>query len=229
MAERFDRHRTGIAIAVLVAVVLLGMAALFVPWLTRQREAISATPVRKELVAPTTVALSAGQRACLDGVSFDPDAQVAEVTIATAATAAARLSLTTAAGGYRARSIAHVAPGQAGPVAIPLAPPRRSAIGTLCLRDAGRSAVSLAGTVHPWALVRPKMTLDGQPVAEAFSLTLREAGQRSLLDRVPQLADRAAALSAVGPWLFWLLIPLLLVGAPVGVIAAFWLALRERA
>jgi len=227
MAERFDRNRAGIVTAVLLAVLLLVAAALLVPWLTRPRDVISSTPVRTEFYAEKTVALRTGQRACLDEVTLDPSARIARVTIARAASSETRLSLETAGAGYRATTVARIPPRQLGPLDIPLSPPRRDVIGALCVRNTGRQAVRLAGTAQPWALARSTMTIDGESRTQAFSLTLLEAGRRSLLERVPQLVDRAAALSAVGPWLFWLLIPLLVAGMPACVIVALRLALRE--
>ncbi|MBS1868509.1 MAG: hypothetical protein JSS99_02500 [Actinobacteria bacterium] len=227
MAERFDRHRAALAAGLLLAVVLVVAAIWFVPWLTRAGEATSSTPVRTELLAPHAIVLRAGQRACVASVPFEPRGRVAQVTIARAARVPTRLALeTSAGGGYRASALARVPARYAGTLDVPFAPPPRSTIGTLCVRNPGPRTVALAGTVHPWAIVRPRMTLDAQPVAEAFTLTLHEASRRSLLARVPQLVDRATALGAAGPWLLWLLIALLVVGLPAAVTAALWLALR---
>jgi hypothetical protein len=227
MADRLDRNFTRIVVAVLLAVLLLGGATQFLPWLTRSRDALTSTPVRTEVAGAQMVALRTGQRACLDDVPLEASTRVAQVTIARAAPGETRLSLETAGGSYRARTTARIPPRQTGQLDIRFSPPRRAAIGVLCVRNAGRGTVALAGTDHPWALTRSTMTVDGEPRARAFSLTLREADRRPLLGRVPQLADRAAALSAVGPWLLWLLIPLLVVGVPACVIVALRLALRE--
>jgi hypothetical protein len=226
MAERLARHRVALATGVLLAVLALGAATQFLPWLTRDGEVLSSTPVRTELLAPQDVVLKPRQQACVADVPFDPRGGVARVTIADAAARPARLSLATSSGGYRAGTAAPVPARYEGPLDIPFEPPARDTIGTLCVGNAGARPVALAGTVHPWAILRPQMTLDGQPVAEAFTLTLLEPGRRSFLARVPQLVDRAAALSAVGPWLFWLLLALVVVGVPACVSAALGLALR---
>ncbi|HEX7292238.1 MAG TPA: hypothetical protein VF250_14030 [Conexibacter sp.] len=226
MADRLARHRVALAVGTLLAVVALVAATQILPWLTRDREVVSSTPVRTELLAPQEIALQPGQRACVARVPFDPDGRVARVTIARAGAGPARLSLAASGGAYRAQASARVPADYEGALDIPFAPPTRDLIGTLCVGNAGGRAIALAGTVHPWAIVRPQMTLDGQPVAEAFTLTLLEPGRRSYLARVPQLVERAAALSAVGPWLFWLLLALLVVGVPAGVTAALTLALR---
>ncbi|HEV7772187.1 MAG TPA: hypothetical protein VGO48_02725 [Conexibacter sp.] len=229
MRERFDHHRTALVTAVFVVVLLLGAATQFLPRLTQRGDVVSSTPVRADLASVQPIVLAPGARACLEQVTLDAAARIAQVTIASTAggNAGTRLALETSGAGDRATATAIVAPGQAGPLDIPFTPPPHGAIGTVCVRNTGAHRVALAGTADPRALTRSTIVIDGARQGQAFSLTLREAGDRSLLNRVSQLVDRTAALSAVGPWLLWLLIPLLLLGVPAGVVAALRIALRD--
>jgi hypothetical protein len=229
MRERWDAHRTGIVTALFVLVLLLGAVTQFLPRLTQRGDVVSSTPVRADLAAVHPIALAPGARACLDQVTLDAAARIAQVTIASTVGGndGTRLALETSGVGTRATATVVVPPGMAGPLEIPFTPPAHGAIGTLCVRNVGHHRVALAGTGDPRALTRSTIVVDGQRQGEAFSLTLREAGDRSLLDRVSQLVDRTAALSAVGPWLLWLLIPLLLLGVPAAVLVALRIALRD--
>jgi hypothetical protein len=227
MAERFDRHRAAMATTVAVAIVLLVTATQLLPWLTRKADVVSSTPVRADLASIAPIALSVGQRVCVGEVTLDPQARVAQLILARPAPAGGRLAVETAGGRYRATATAPLAPLQAGRLDVPISPPDEAVLGRLCVRNAGRGTIVLAGTADPRALTRSTIVVDGKRADRAFSLILREAGTRSFLDRIPQFVDRAAALNAVGPWLLWLLVPLLLLGVPAAVVCALHLALRE--
>jgi hypothetical protein len=229
MAERLDRHRVAIATVAFLAVLLLGAVTQFLPRLTRQAEVVSNTPVRADLASVQPIVLNPGARACIGDVTFDPTVRTAQLAFAPSAVGSAptRLTLEASGPGYRATGTTVVARGQGGRLDIPFSPPRRGMVGTLCVHNSGRRTTALAGTADPRALTRSTMLVDGVRQGRAFSVTLLEAGGRSLLGRTAQLVDRTAALSAVGPWLVWMLIPLLLLGVPAAVVLALGLALRE--
>ena len=229
MAERLDRHSVAIATGLFLAVLLIGALTQFLPRLTQAGEVVSNTPVRSDFAAVQPIVLEPGARVCLGAVTFDPAVRSAQLTFAPSATGSAptRLTLEASAPGYRASATAEIARGQGGRLDIPFAPPRRGGVGSLCVRNSGARTTALAGTADSRALTRSTIVADGERTARAFSVTLREAGGRSLLDRTGQLVDRTAALSAVSPWLVWLLLPLLLLGVPAAVLVALRLALRE--
>jgi hypothetical protein len=229
MAERFDRHRIAIATALFVAVLLVGAVTQFLPRLTQQGDVVSSTPVRADLASVHPIVLEPGARACLGDVTFDPAVRVAQLTLAPSATGSAptRLTLVASGPGYRAMATTTLVRGQGGRLDVPISPPRDGVLGTLCVRNDGRHTTALAGTADPRALTRSAIVVDGERSGQGFSVILREAGGRSLLSRTSQIVDRTAALSAVGPWLLWLLIPLLALGMPAAVAMALRLALRE--
>jgi hypothetical protein len=225
MAERFDRHRAGIATGLAIAILLLVASTQLLPWLTQQRDEVVTTPVRSDLSVVHPIPIAAGERVCLGEVTLDPSAQIARLTLAEPVAAGARLAIETAGAG-QAAAVA-LAPQPSGHVDLPVAMPEQAAVGTLCVRNLGARTVRLAGTGDPRALTRSAIVVDGERSGQGYTVTLLAADRRSLLERVPQLVDRAAALSSVGPWLLWLLLPLVLLGVPAAVIAALHLALRD--
>jgi hypothetical protein len=227
MGEGRDRRRlAATAVAVGALVMLVGAISQFVPWLTRHGDAISGTPVHADLVAPTRVALDPGARACLAPVSLDPTSQVARLLVRRVPAAGVPLRVELTAAGARTAATAR-ALRESRQVDVPIAAPRAATTGRICVRNLGTVVLQLVGTADPRALTRTRMTLDGRPQADAFSLTLLERGSRSKLERASELVDHAAALSPLGSWFFWLLVPLLLIAVPALVLAALYLALRS--
>ena len=232
MADR-DSLRPRALAAVCATLIGMGAAVAFVPALLRDTTATSSTPVRRDGVAHDVV-LAPTQEVCVGSVAFDRDSARVRIWLRRVDGAEAALRIAARAPGYRASAVAPVRPaarvGGAEPAAldVPLDPPARATIGTLCIASRG-GRVTLVGTDHPRAIVHAGPTLDGTPIAHAPSVTLLDDDRRSLLARTPELIDRAAALSPFGPWLFWTLIPLLLLVVPALVVLALHRALAADA
>lgn len=222
-----DRRAATVLVALCLGTVLVGTAALL-PRLLEKHAATSSTPVRRD-AATVPLTLAPGSRLCVQQVTLDTDGEVARLALLSV-DRSGRLRVTAAAPGHRSDGSVALAPhapgGEAALVDVPLTPPPSARIGEVCLATSG-ATVQLAGTADPRALTRSTGTLDGTPQREAVSLTLLEARPRSSLARVGQFADRAAALSPAGPWLFWTLLPLLALGVPALVAAALYRALRD--
>jgi hypothetical protein len=86
----------------------------------------------------------------------------------------------------------------------------------ICLRNRGTGRLAVFGA--PGLAHRTSSaTVAGKPIGSDVAIRLETAQPRSLLSRMPD-AFRHAALfkpSWVGPWTFWVLTALVLVGAPV--------------
>lgn len=228
MAERSWSSPRAVA-AVCAALIVLGAAVLLLPPLVGRHVATSGTPIRRDLVAHD-LTLMARQRACLDTVALDRDSAVVRAWVRRVDAPGTTLDVVASGAGYRGAGTASLAAGagadDGAATDVRLTPtPPRALVGTLCITNGGQGALTLVGTDHPRALVRSHPTLDGAPLRQAFSVTLLEAHARSPLARAGELVERAAALSPFGPWLFWLLVPLLLVGLPALVVAALHRAL----
>lgn len=225
------RHPALLPLLVFAAVIALVAALKLIPTLLRDTTPTSGTPVRRELIADAALGVRPAQRLCLDDVAFETDGSLALLYLRSVETPGAELRTTAIAPGYRAAGQVRLAPRSQREggleVTVPLTPPARATAGRFCVENRGPGAFELIGSADPRALTRTRASLDGRPLQAAFSLRLLDAHRRSLLARSPQLADRAAALSAFGPWLYWVLVPLLALGLPLLVGAALWLSLRE--
>jgi hypothetical protein len=228
MGRRTQRAR--LPLLAFAAVIALAATAKLIPKLLHDTTPTSATPVRRELAGDTPIKLVTGGRACLGDVSIDRDSTLAQLYVGHVEAPGATLRLTVASASHRAAGTVRLAPRAAvayrHEVRVSLAAPPHSTVVTVCVENRGPAVVELLGNANPRALTRVRPTLDGVPQPTAFALRLLDAKRRSLLARAPQLADRAAALSPFGAWLFWVLVPLLAVGLPLLVGAALALALR---
>ncbi|HMJ03843.1 MAG TPA: hypothetical protein VK506_12935 [Conexibacter sp.] len=220
--------RPRLVAAVCAAAIVLGAVGALLPALLEDDVGTSSTPVRRDLVAHD-VTLAPDQRVCVANVALDRDSAVARLRVRRVPAAGATLRVVATGPGHRAAGIvvlgAQGASAEGAAVDVPLAPPPRSLVGTLCMRHEGGGTVELVGTDHPRATVRSSASLDGVPLRQAPSVSLLQARERSTLARTSELVDRAAALSPFGPWLFWALIPLLLLGLPALVVTALWRAM----
>lgn len=239
MAEALTRRKRTPArrvlgpMVVLAGMLLLIAAGWIVPALLADTEATSSTPIRRELAGDHVIPLAAGQRACMTQVPLDRDSRVAQLLVHRVTGSGARLRVTADPGTPPAATGTVSLPSRLRPVhnpdvAVRLAPaPTASSVGELCVENAGPGGVELIGSADPRALTRVRATLDGTPLPQAFTLRLLDDRRRSALARIPDLVDRMAALSPLGPWAFWALIPLIALGVPLLVAAALALALRR--
>jgi len=230
MAET-GHHPALLPLLVFAGVIALVAALKLIPTLLRDTTPTSGTPVRRELIADAVLGVRPGQRICQGDVPLGADGSLALLYVRRVDAPGSELRATATAPGYRAAGQVRLAPRSKRvhrpEVAVPLAPPTRATTGRFCVENDGPGAFELIGSADPRALTRTTAQLDGVPLQAAFSLRLLDAHRRSLLARAPQLADRAAALSAFGPWLYWVLVPLLALGLPLLVGAALWLTLRQ--
>jgi hypothetical protein len=86
----------------------------------------------------------------------------------------------------------------------------------ICLRNRGTRRVAVFGA--PGLAHRTSSaTVAGKPIGGDLAIRLESARPRSLLSRLPDVFRHAALFkpSWVGPWTFWVLTALVLVGVPV--------------
>jgi len=100
-----------------------------------------------------------------------------------------------------------------GVLAIPLQVDRERAVATFCLRSSGGARVAVAGEPHPVPTTRGL-----KPAKGRISVLARAAQPRSLVDRLPVLAERIGRGNAawVGPWTVWAIGLLVLAGVGLG-------------
>jgi hypothetical protein len=219
-------------LALLAAGLALAAAtvAWFVPFLTREREAISSVPAPSPVAAVEGIELRPGDRACVDQVTFDDDSQVVELTALTRRRSGPPLAVTAAAGDYRAQ--ATVAGGYAQPALLrpELDPPRGSSVGTLCVRNTGAAPVSFLATSDArTSSLRSTTRVDGEAVPQDLTVRLLAADGGSVIDRAGELVDRAAAFKPrlLGAAFVWTVLLLVAGGVAAGGLYALAASYRE--
>ena len=197
---------------------LIAGLAWFVPYLTREREAVSGVPVPWPFFVQEKVNLKPGSEACLSEVAMDTDADFAELNVLAGKRPGARLALAFEGQGYR--ETATVPAGYRPPTAVraSLDPPDRSVIGTLCIRNTGERRVPLLGTSDPRTVVaRPTTQVDGEEVVTDVSVRFLSADSGSVLERLGEMMTRVASFKPGvfgAPALLWLMLVLVAVGIP---------------
>jgi len=140
------------------------------------------------------------------------------------------LELTAAAGSYRARASVDGGYDRPAPLHVPLDPPGSSAIGTLCIRNAGRSPVALLATSDArTSSLRSTTRVDGEAVPEDISMRLLASDGGSVVDRAAELVTRVAAFkpALLGTGLIWLVALLVAGGVAAGALYALASSFRE--
>jgi hypothetical protein len=214
----------------LLAVVVL---AGFLPWLLRDRPAVSSTPIVRPPSVIAELQLRPGRTACVSDVLLTPEAGEVAVEVTRAPKGAGPpLAVTARAPGHRAegRSPGGYDPRSGLEIAVPPAP-RELAGGQVCVRNAGSADVWFLGTVEERALSTQRTTIDGRPASVQLAMTLQEREDRGLLARTGQLVDRAAAFRPgyLGPAALWALLAVVVVGVPAATLLALRRALAEDA
>src|SRR5439155_21026411 len=126
------------------------------------------------------------------------------------------LVLSAAAPGYRARATARP---RTPRVRAPIAPPARSTIGRLCIANAGRRAIALAGTAERGTASRPVVSVNGAPIVPDIAVSLYRRAPSSYLIRATDILRHASTYTwgVLGPPALAALAVLLLAGVPAGV------------
>lgn len=221
-----------IATALAGALVLVCVLVWFVPYLTRKQQWPASVPDPAALFAVTEFPVAAHQQSCVSGVTIDASSRLAQIElrpINPRASLGPPVELVLQGEGYR--GVVHVPGGYGGGgAALPITPaPTRTVIGTACFVNRGSSTVLLDGTTETRTLSRSTTLLNGRPTPGDIALTLLDNRPRSLLHRLGEVFGHASNLTdrLIPVWLIWLLALLVALGVPIGVLAAFYRALRE--
>jgi hypothetical protein len=215
------RSRAALAV---IATAALGIVALLVG------RAFDERPQQQRLgvfIAKPVVPLAPGQTGCqgaiamaddTSAVTFNPGTPHAEPGPAILATVRDHYSGRVLASG---RLPAGFDPAKAQTIELSQTV-KANAQADFCFRNAGPGRALLfgdteLGSVHP-TISTSVASIDGQPLLEQdIALVFPRPHAKSVLALVPQIFRRAALFrpGAVGPWVYWLLAALILVGAPL--------------
>ena len=212
---------------------ILACIAWFVPYLTRERVNVAGTPVPPPFLTQAAVRTDPGSEACLSDVAFDTDADLVEFSTLTPPRRRTRLKIVARAPGYQETQTIR-GPFEPGtPLYARIDPPQRSAIGTLCIRNRGMRRVDLLGTSDARTAVgRPITRIDGAELAYDMSARLLSTDQGSVLERLDEFVDRAAAFKPGlfgTPVLLWMVLLLAAIGIPSIAVYSVLAGFRESA
>jgi hypothetical protein len=200
-------------------VLALAGAAIFLRFLTRDRDVIASTPSPRPVFTVTYVPLDPGRRLCIGDVTIPHDARRLRFAVRTYGRPGPALHVALAG-----RTVAVSAGYPDGAqIDVPMTPPERTQLGSVCLRSEGR--VALVGSTEERTQSRPQSRLDGRPVAADSYLAFGQGRSASALRETPQIIGRMSAFKPgiAGPWLLWPLLVLVVAGMPAGIV---WALLR---
>ena len=210
---------------------LIACVAWFVPYLTRDRQDVAGVPVPTPFIAQVPVAMGPGSEACLSDVAFDTDAELIELVAFKVPRQRPPIEIVADAPGYRETAFATGGNEPLAGLYARMDPPERSALGTLCIRNRGKRRIDLLGTTDArTATGRPITRIDGVEVAPDISVRLLSADPGSVLERLGQLVDRAAAFKPGlfgAPVLLWLTLLLTAIGVPAAAIYSIVVSFRN--
>jgi hypothetical protein len=200
-------------------VLALGFAVLVVPFLVRDRAMLATTPQPPAPTALALVELRSGQRACLDKAVMDERSDRAQITVGTYGRTASPLELTISGPGVH--EAARIPPSYRdnSTLTIPVQPPDKAVVTTICVRNAGDRKLALYGGADRTS--RSTTRVDGKPIPANFTVLFAEARRHTLLERLPLAVERMQAFRPDAPWLAWLVAVLFVIGMPLAVVWAF--------
>jgi hypothetical protein len=209
---------------------LIACVAWFEPYLTLERENVAGVPVPPPFVVQVPVRMDPGSEACLSDVAFDTDAELVELQALTPRQRP-RLEIAARAPGYRETA---TVPGGTEPLTglyARIDPPERSVVGTLCIRNRAKRRIDLMGTTDPRTAVgRPVTRIDGEEVVPDITVRLLSTDSGTVLERLGQLVDRAAAFKPGlfgAPVFLWIVVALAAIGAPAAAIYSMLSSFRD--
>jgi hypothetical protein len=206
------------------AIILIGALVWFAPFISRSRQPVSSTGASPPFSNVTPVRLPASSVLCMTDVTIDTDARIVQFTVIPDPAPAPPLRVSAIGpDGYRSPEV-DVPGGQrtAGPQTASIRPPTHPVIGEICVRNAGRVAISLVGTTEDRTSGREKAAIDGVPIKPDVQLTLLARGHRTVLQEVPAVMRHMAAFkgSFVSAGLLWILLVFIVLGVPALVVGA---------
>jgi hypothetical protein len=218
------------AVLVAVATFLVGFAVMVPGWLLDDRDYLAVTPQPPAVEDPTEIDVAGDGRICMDRVALDPYSEVARVHLADTRRPVPLQLTITGEDGYFARSRATANHRRADVVSLPVDPPPRSLIATLCLHNQGRGPVSLAA-VRDRRRSRSIVLLNGVQYPASFVIQFAEREPVSILERLPASVRRMSVLrpAVASETPLWILLVLFVAGVPIVAFWAFARSLRDDA
>ncbi len=213
------------------AVIIFGAIAWLLPHATEDHDIVAATPAPAGLFDRTTTRLPPGEEACVEPVTFPPEAAFVQVVAYMKEAAPQPLEISARAAGRSAASVVRdYTVGQDAVLRSPLPALDTAATGAVCIRNRGRLSVDLVGTSEPRSLALARPSVDGAPLpGRTIAVSLIEREPRSILDRLDEAVERTHDLTGgLAPELaLWILLFAAALGIPAGALLALTLGARD--
>ena len=207
----------GRALAGALAVLLIGLVVV-VPYLVRDRDLLTTTPMPESLIAIALVPVAGGSEACLDRATMDERSGQVRFQVATYRRAGPPLRVSISGPGYRdSERITGYRDNDV--VAAAVRPPRSDLLVSVCVRNEGPRRVALFATET--SASRSATRVDGAGIGPNIVVSFAEAKPASLLAHLPAMLERMAVFRPVGSGALWALALLFAVGIPGAVITAY--------
>jgi hypothetical protein len=217
-------RRAPLAAIAAAVVVVLGIPFQLLKDADRKRDIVVSTPTLVGLITVANTELSADDTACLEPITFTPEAPQVQLTIQSDATRS--LELEVRGPGWSERH-PFTSVGARNIVRVPVDPPR-TLTGTLCVTNTGHGKATLIGTNEPRSRTAVSMTVNGRPGPEGqtFAVSLLGKSPQTLLARLDDAVRGASTLSGgLAPeFLLWILLVVCVVGILAFPVAALFLA-----
>lgn len=217
-----------------LALVLIGVGGLTLlrPHFRGGRHLVAGVPTSPAFFAITKFRVPPHGQACMHSVTIDANSDLAEFDLYPAKPTklgGPPVDLVLRAAGYHA--VVKLPGGYPGGGALLpiIPPPSQAAIGTACFVNLGTATVALNGTTEARTISRSTMTLDGRRVSGDIALLFIDDRDRPLLDEINDTFGHASNLTdgLMPVPLIWVIAVLVLLAVPLGIVAAFYLALTE--
>jgi hypothetical protein len=223
------RRTALLAVLAGVAVIAVGAIAWWKPFMTNARGYPASIPQPSPLYTIPFVDLKAGSQVCFDPAVIDTHSELAVFRVNTFKRAGGPIALTIdgpgyheaarAPGGYPDNEILHV----------PVQPPPHDLAVRICLKNEGARKIALFGaddqTKAPF-----KVSVDGVDSGVAVQFAFYERKPVSILDRLPTSFSRMQVFRPgfMGPWLFWPLAVICVLGLPAGALWALYRSIADE-
>jgi hypothetical protein len=223
------RRPAALAVLAGLAVILFGALAWWRPFLTDDRVYLASIPQPAALYSAPPIDLRPGDNVCIGPVVMDTYSELASFRVGTFGRPGTPLELTITGNGYRHAARSPGGYADASLVQVPVPAPRQDTLVRICFENPGRRSVTIYGaddrTRKPTTVTR-----NGTEITAAPHIAFYEAKPVSIADRLPTTFARMDRFRPgfMGPWLFWPLAVLCVVGLPLGALWVLWRGVADE-
>jgi hypothetical protein len=212
------------------AVVLVGVLVWWWPFLTAERTFVASIPQPAPLFSQALIPLRASAPVCFFPAVIDTRSERAAFGVHTGQGRGEPLRVTMSGPGYRFAAQVKGGYSGDGAVTVPVPRPAHDLAVRVCIENRGRRGVALLGA-NDRTRTPMTVTAGARPVDANPQLAFYEARPSTLAGHLPIALRRMAVFrpGLLGPWLFWPLAVICVLGLPAGALWALRRAILDDA